>query len=92
MTRPAPPSQSVYGADPYCRASLRLPTVGAVDFRASCFCHRRRVDMAYVCSVCLSVFCARMQSCATCGAEFTPEKGGGGGGGAAAAAQQGGAT
>lgn len=30
---------------------------GAVDFRAACFCHRRIVDLGYVCSICLSIFC-----------------------------------
>ncbi|KAI4197977.1 MAG: hypothetical protein LQ350_005562 [Teloschistes chrysophthalmus] len=28
-----------------------------VDFRAACFCHRRVVDVGFVCSVCLSIFC-----------------------------------
>lgn len=25
-----------------------------VDFRAACFCHRKVVDLGFVCSVCLS--------------------------------------
>ncbi|QIW99029.1 hypothetical protein AMS68_004547 [Peltaster fructicola] len=28
-----------------------------VDFRAACFCHRRIVDLGFVCSICLSIFC-----------------------------------
>lgn len=36
------------------RASLVVPSAGGVDFRAACFCHRKVVDIGYVCSVCLS--------------------------------------
>jgi transcription initiation factor TFIIH subunit 3 len=36
------------------RNSLVIPSAGGVDFRAACFCHRRVVDIGYVCSVCLS--------------------------------------
>lgn len=40
-----------------------------VDFRAACFCHRRVVDVGWVCSVCLSIFCAPLadRTCLTCG-------------------------
>jgi transcription initiation factor TFIIH subunit 3 len=40
--------------DATARRSLVLPSVGEVDFRAACFCHRKVVDVGYVCSVCLS--------------------------------------
>lgn len=30
------------------------PTAVGVDFRAACFCHRRVVDVGFVCSICLS--------------------------------------
>jgi transcription initiation factor TFIIH subunit 3 len=36
------------------RNSLVIPSAGGVDFRAACFCHRKVVDIGYVCSVCLS--------------------------------------
>ncbi|TKA80768.1 hypothetical protein B0A49_00505 [Cryomyces minteri] len=39
------------------RAALVLPGPEEVDFRAACFCHRRVVDVGYVCSICLSIFC-----------------------------------
>lgn len=43
--------------DPTARAHMVAPTSPHVDFRAACFCHRRVVDMGYVCSICLSIFC-----------------------------------
>lgn len=36
------------------RPLLMFPALDEVDFRAACFCHRRNVDIGYVCSVCLS--------------------------------------
>jgi transcription factor TFB4 len=35
-------------------ATLSLPLQTNVDFRGSCFCHGKIVDVGYVCSVCLS--------------------------------------
>lgn len=41
--------------DATARRALVMPgTGGEVDFRAACFCHRRIVDVGFVCSVCLS--------------------------------------
>lgn len=40
--------------DATARAHLIMPSAGGVDFRAACFCHRKVVDIGYVCSVCLS--------------------------------------
>ncbi|KAI5302679.1 RNA polymerase II transcription factor B subunit 4 [Ascosphaera pollenicola] len=39
------------------RKTLRTPSQVDVDFRAACFCHRKVIDVGYVCSVCLSIFC-----------------------------------
>ena len=36
------------------RKMLVEPTAVGVDFRAACFCHRRVVDVGFVCSICLS--------------------------------------
>lgn len=36
------------------RRDLVAPTQEVVDFRAACFCHRRVVDIGFVCSICLS--------------------------------------
>jgi len=33
------------------------PAVDVVDFRAACICHSKVVDTAFVCSICLSIFC-----------------------------------
>jgi transcription initiation factor TFIIH subunit 3 len=59
-------------ADPSTRRLLKLPKANSsVDFRASCFCHRNRVDVGFVCSVCLSVFCDKVKECSTCSTVFT---------------------
>ena len=39
------------------RGFLVPPTAVGVDFRAACFCHRRVVDVGFVCSICLSSEC-----------------------------------
>lgn len=44
--------------DATARRSLITPSAGGVDFRAACFCHRKVVDIGYVCSVCLSSECS----------------------------------
>ncbi|KAF1837181.1 transcription factor Tfb4 [Decorospora gaudefroyi] len=52
------------------RTSLVVPSAGGVDFRAACFCHRKVVDIGFVCSVCLSIFCNPNlpdNICLTCG-------------------------
>ncbi|CAI7911546.1 unnamed protein product [Closterium sp. NIES-54] len=64
----------VFGVDQFSRDFITLPQPSAVDFRASCFCHKRPVDMGFVCSVCLSIFCSPARTCATCGAEFASAK------------------
>ncbi|KAF2869688.1 TFIIH subunit Tfb4/p34 [Massariosphaeria phaeospora] len=56
--------------DTTARRSLVMPSAGGVDFRAACFCHRNVVDIGYVCSVCLSIFCTSdlpSNLCLTCG-------------------------
>lgn len=51
------------------RRHLVLPSRVDVDFRAACFCHRRVVDVGFVCSICLSIFCEPPENgdCLTCG-------------------------
>jgi transcription initiation factor TFIIH subunit 3 len=51
------------------RRHLVIPTRVDVDFRAACFCHRRVVDIGFVCSICLSIFCEPPENgdCLTCG-------------------------
>lgn len=64
--------------DPTARQNLILPAQasgahgGGVDFRAACFCHRRIVDVGFVCSICLSIFCEPVPdgTCLTCGSHL----------------------
>ncbi|KAJ2961600.1 hypothetical protein NQZ79_g3178 [Umbelopsis isabellina] len=54
----------------YARNYLNLPNKEQVDFRAACFCHKRIIDIGYVCSVCLSIFCSWSPVCSTCRTKF----------------------
>jgi transcription initiation factor TFIIH subunit 3 len=58
---------------PSSRTHLILPTSISVDFRAACFCHRNIVDIGFVCSICLSIFCAVPENgdCLTCGTHLS---------------------
>lgn len=62
-----------YLPDQAARKHLIMPGEGeGVDFRAACFCHRRIVDIGFVCSICLSIFCEPLQNgvCLTCGSHL----------------------
>lgn len=61
---------TAFTADAPCREYLRLPQASGVDFRASCFCHKKPTALGYVCSVCLSIFCEKVPACTTCGTNF----------------------
>ncbi|CCF54856.1 hypothetical protein NDA11_006417 [Ustilago hordei] len=52
------------------RGVMNLPTLEEIDFRAACFCHRKIVDIGYICSVCLSLFCQPRPFCLTCRSKF----------------------
>ncbi|OQR79120.1 general transcription factor IIH subunit 3-like [Tropilaelaps mercedesae] len=52
------------------RARLVLPKPDVVDYRTACFCHRNLVEVGYVCSVCLSIFCIFSPMCSTCRTHF----------------------
>jgi transcription initiation factor TFIIH subunit 3 len=58
---------------PSSRTHLILPTSISVDFRAACFCHRNIVDIGFVCSICLSIFCSAPENgdCLTCGTHLS---------------------
>lgn len=60
VSPPAPPLRKMLGAPPPVK----------VDYRAACFCHRQLVDVGYVCSVCLSIFCKFNPVCTTCHSVF----------------------
>ncbi|KAJ7902075.1 transcription factor Tfb4-domain-containing protein [Mycena olivaceomarginata] len=55
---------------PSIRRTLSVPTQEQVDFRAACFCHKNIVDIGFVCSVCLSIFCQPLAVCTTCRTKF----------------------
>ncbi|KAJ0806275.1 putative TFIIH subunit Tfb4/GTF2H3, von Willebrand factor A-like domain superfamily [Helianthus annuus] len=61
---------TVFATDLHSRSYLHLPKPVGVDFRASCFCHKNTIDMGYICSVCLSIFCKHHKKCSTCGSAF----------------------
>ncbi|KAG0633900.1 TFIIH subunit Tfb4/p34 [Tuber brumale] len=50
------------------RRHLVPPTQVNVDFRTACFCHKNVVDIGFVCSICLSIFCTPPEGavCTTC--------------------------
>lgn len=52
------------------RTQLVLPPPVHVDYRAACFCHRNLIEIGYVCSVCLSIFCNFSPICSTCETAF----------------------
>lgn len=60
----------VFLPDPTTRDTLTLPPKAQVDYRAACFCHRHLIDIGYVCSVCLSIFCTFSPICSTCQTTF----------------------
>ncbi|XP_071441018.1 general transcription factor IIH subunit 3 isoform X1 [Hetaerina americana] len=60
----------VFLPEPPIRKKLVLPPPVKVDYRAACFCHRELIDIGYVCSICLSVFCKFSPICTTCHTVF----------------------
>jgi len=52
------------------RGKLNLPKSEDIDYRAVCFCHKRFVDIGFVCSVCLSIYCQFVPKCQTCQTRF----------------------
>ncbi|KAJ2600874.1 RNA polymerase II transcription factor B subunit 4 [Coemansia sp. RSA 1721] len=58
-------------ADHYTREIMFMPGNEQIDFRATCFCHKRVIDIGFVCSVCLSIFCKMAPVCSTCRTKFS---------------------
>ncbi|KAK4572867.1 hypothetical protein RGQ29_031032 [Quercus rubra] len=61
---------TVFATDLHSRTFLQLPKSVGVDFCASCFCHKKTIDMGYICSICLSIFYKHHKKCSTCGCGF----------------------
>ncbi|KAF9231942.1 transcription factor Tfb4, partial [Melanogaster broomeanus] len=55
---------------PSIRKVIAVPKQDQIDFRAACFCHKNIVDIGFVCSVCLSIFCQPVPVCSTCRTKF----------------------
>lgn len=62
----------VFLPEPPIRKKLVLPPPARVDYRAACFCHRNLIDIGFVCSICLSIFCKFSPICTTCNTVFKP--------------------
>ncbi|KAK4688305.1 transcription initiation factor TFIIH subunit 3, partial [Tremellales sp. Uapishka_1] len=63
--------QTIYLPPPSLRVHpFAVPPQDAVDFRAVCFCHQNVVDVGFVCSVCLSIFCKPLPVCLMCKTKF----------------------
>lgn len=52
------------------RETLLLPEKRRATHRAACFCHRNIIDIGYVCSVCLSIYCTFSPICSSCQTHF----------------------
>ena len=55
---------------PGVRQMLGAPPPVKVDYRAACFCHRQLIDIGFVCSVCLSIYCRFNPVCTNCHSVF----------------------
>lgn len=60
-----------YMPDTTTRSYLNAPYQKVVEFKASCFCHKKPVEFAYMCSVCLALTCKKSTICDTCGTSIT---------------------
>jgi len=57
---------SIFACDRYSRQFLPVPTQQNINFSASCFCHKQVIELGFVCSYCLSIFCHKEDQCSTC--------------------------
>jgi transcription initiation factor TFIIH subunit 3 len=57
----------IFLPEPRLRKHLGIPANKSVDFTASCFCHKKPIDIAFVCPICLSIFCDSLDKCNNCG-------------------------
>jgi len=53
------------------RNLLETPIQKSVDFKASCYCHQKTVEFAFMCSVCLTLLCEELDTCPVCGIKAT---------------------
>lgn len=48
------------------RQYFLTPPRHSTNLRAHCFCHKRHVDVGWLCTVCLSIWCEFSEQCAMC--------------------------
>ncbi|KAI5741240.1 hypothetical protein M8J76_011682 [Diaphorina citri] len=60
----------VFLPDPTVRKKLVVPPPVSVDYRPFCFCHHELIDIGFVCSVCLAIYCKLSPICTTCEVVF----------------------
>ena len=65
---------TIFLPDKNTRHLFAMPIRNQIDLRASCFCHRQPIEIGYVCSVCLSIYCKFHPVCSTCGTKFVLPK------------------
>ncbi|KAI8907286.1 transcription factor Tfb4-domain-containing protein [Gorgonomyces haynaldii] len=53
------------------RQQLVLRQNENIDFTTNCFCHKKRIDLGYVCHVCLAIYCESVDICRICSSVFT---------------------
>lgn len=56
------------------RYTLECPIQKIVDFKASCFCHQKSVEFAFMCTVCLALTCEETEVCSTCNTKVKKSK------------------
>ncbi|CAG7850923.1 SubName: Full=Related to TFIIH basal transcription factor complex p34 subunit {ECO:0000313/EMBL:CCA72023.1} [Serendipita indica DSM 11827] len=64
------PDNTTFLSPPAVRRLMAVPTEDRIDLRAACFCHKQIVDIGFICSICLSIFCKPTPVCSTCRVKF----------------------
>ena len=60
-----------FTADAQTRKYLVMEKAKLAESKAACFCHKKPVEVGFVCSVCLSIFCSFVPICSTCSSKFS---------------------
>ncbi|KAI1721197.1 transcription factor tfb4 domain-containing protein [Ditylenchus destructor] len=63
--------QNCLGGSRECRDAFSMWKEEDIDYRTTCHCHNKLVNIGWVCSVCLSVHCQFQPFCATCNVVFS---------------------
>eukprot|EP00047_Mylnosiga_fluctuans_P012073 m.24362 g.24362 ORF g.24362 m.24362 type:complete len:285 (+) comp4000_c0_seq2:1-855(+) len=60
--------------DPEDRSTFTRPVMKQVDYQTSCTCHGTALNVGFVCSVCLTVYCKFQWECDNCKSSFKVRK------------------